>query len=169
MFKHSSGVKTSALHSREKPGAKESHVRCAYTRKVLSTEPLIRYSEHGRLGPGFTQLYRPPGRNLSSFISVVTTARNEVLERSTNASPSDEAPHPDITSSVRAGDPRHRRLQPGRGMAGGLLLHSIVTPLAVPLLYTLLDDCRLMGANLVARIAARIRGETAPIASETAS
>jgi hypothetical protein len=57
----------------------------------------------------------------------------------------------------------------GRGMAGGLLLHSIVTPLAVPLLYTLLDDCRLMGANLVARIAARIRGETAPIASETAS
>lgn len=56
-----------------------------------------------------------------------------------------------------------------RGMAGGLLLHSIVTPLAVPLLYTLLDDCRLMGANLVARIAARIRGETAPIASETAS
>jgi len=57
----------------------------------------------------------------------------------------------------------------GRGMAGGLLLHSIVTPLAVPLLYTLLDDCRLMGANLVSRIAARIGGKAVPTAQETAS
>ncbi len=39
----------------------------------------------------------------------------------------------------------------GRGMAGGLLLHSIVTPLAVPLLYTLLDDLRAV-ADLTPRL-----------------
>ncbi|NKB88654.1 MAG: MMPL family transporter [Acidobacteria bacterium] len=46
----------------------------------------------------------------------------------------------------------------GRGMAGGLLLHSIITPLAVPLLYTLLDDLRAFGARLVARVAGRLAG-----------
>ncbi len=43
----------------------------------------------------------------------------------------------------------------GRGMAGGLLLHTLVTPLAVPLLYTLLDDLRDVGARTAAALARR--------------
>ncbi len=45
----------------------------------------------------------------------------------------------------------------GRGMAGGLLLHSMITPLAVPLLYTLLDDLRHVGV----RAASALRGGAA--------
>ncbi len=55
----------------------------------------------------------------------------------------------------------------GRGMAGGLLLHSIVTPLAVPLLYTLLDDFRLVGGSLISRIAARLNSSPLPTAKES--
>ena len=46
----------------------------------------------------------------------------------------------------------------GRGMAGGLLLHSLVTPLAVPLLYSLLDDLRAHAGLLARRALAAVAG-----------
>lgn len=50
----------------------------------------------------------------------------------------------------------------GRGMAGGLFLHSLITPLAVPLLYTLLDDLRLVGRAAAANLVRRLRLTPAP-------